>query len=426
VRRLALLLCSAAACHSSAPVGPLHVRVGVVGRLTTLQPGGSQSSASVLAQDWVFEQLLRVTDAGNLAPGLASSFERLPDGGYRLRLREGARFSDGSPVTDAEVFAALSSPDLVSRREGAWLLVEPKRRGGRIEVQLVQASVAKATAQGAVGTGAFALVEHDERRMLLRRVGPTPAGRITSVELRSFDSPADAFAHTLAGDADVLPEVPVRMVEFFEGVPRLRIARGPGPHAVAVQFDPRTVDLETRKALRAALPHSSLRQIAEQEGCSPLPAGEAAPPPIPDGPPLRVITLREDAVTRSLALGLRRFLGTRAGPGGVADAKAMMRAISAGETQLVVRRFLLAPRTILAAYFQTGADGNLIGYSDPAADAAFAGDDMSAAEAALAVNPPAVYLCIPERIAVVDARFTNARVGPYGTLETLPDWQVGP
>ena len=40
--------------------------------------------------------------------------------------------------------------------------------------------------------------------------------------------------------------------------------------------------------------------------------------------------------------------------------------------------------------------------------------------------PPVVLLCTPERIMVVDTRVKNPRIGPYGLLETLPDWEVQP
>jgi hypothetical protein len=39
-------------------------------------------------------------------------------------------------------------------------------------------------------------------------------------------------------------------------------------------------------------------------------------------------------------------------------------------------------------------------------------------------DPPVAFICTPERLAVVDSRIKNPQVGPYGYLETLPDWEV--
>ena len=63
-------------------------------------------------------------------------------------------------------------------------------------------------------------------------------------------------------------------------------------------------------------------------------------------------------------------------------------------------------------------------YSNPKVDAAVDDGDWARAMQELAEDPPVAFICLPERFAIVDARVKNARIGPYGIFETLPDWEV--
>ena len=48
------------------------------------------------------------------------------------------------------------------------------------------------------------------------------------------------------------------------------------------------------------------------------------------------------------------------------------------------------------------------------------------ARAELAADPPGVFICRPERTAIVDSRLFDAKLGSYDPMETLADWQVAP
>lgn len=74
-------------------------------------------------QRQLYESLLRVDCRGTAVPGLAQSWTG-DDGGRRwtFMLRAGARFSDGTPVTGADVFAALARDS--SLLDGATVSLE--------------------------------------------------------------------------------------------------------------------------------------------------------------------------------------------------------------------------------------------------------------------------------------------------------------
>jgi hypothetical protein len=60
----------------------------------------------------------------------------------------------------------------------------------------------------------------------------------------------------------------------------------------------------------------------------------------------------------------------------------------------------------------------------PRVDAAFDRGDFAAARAELRADAAFVEICRRERIGVVDSRIKNPRMGWWGLLDTLQDWEV--
>ena len=85
---------------------------------------------------------------------------------------------------------------------------------------------------------------------------------------------------------------------------------------------------------------------------------------------------------------------------------------------------LVWPPSVAALVWRSDSPYNLFKYSNPRMDAAIDAGDWARALQALAEDPPVAFICTPERLAVVDARVKNPELGPYGLLETLPDWEV--
>ena len=88
------------------PVSPAHAPVPV-----------NDAERTVFAN--LYETLTRVTCTGRLVPGLAESWTRHDDGRrWRLRLRAGAVFWDGTPVTAVAVAAAWNRNEDLARATG--------------------------------------------------------------------------------------------------------------------------------------------------------------------------------------------------------------------------------------------------------------------------------------------------------------------
>ena len=72
----------------------------------------------------------------------------------------------------------------------------------------------------------------------------------------------------------------------------------------------------------------------------------------------------------------------------------------------------------------SGALWNSTHYANAAVDAALEQGDWTRVLDALDSDPPYAFICTRERIAIADARIKNPQLGPWGLLETLPDWEV--
>jgi len=91
---------------------------------------------------------------------------------------------------------------------------------------------------------------------------------------------------------------------------------------------------------------------------------------------------------------------------------------------LMVLRPLVWPPSAAALVWGSNSPHNFSGYRNLNVDAALKAGDWARAMQELREDPPVVFICTPERLAVVDSRVKNPQVGPYGYLETLPDWEV--
>jgi hypothetical protein len=110
-----------------------------------------------------------------------------------------------------------------------------------------------------------------------------------------------------------------------------------------------------------------------------------------------------------------------------------IRFISVGEALNLVRsqdfdlmllRPLVWPPSSAALVWASDSPLNYLGYKNSKVDAALKAGDWARALQALRDDPPVAFICTPERLAVVDSRIKNPQVGPYGYLETLPDWEI--
>ena len=418
--RWLLALWALTACGTRPAVGPFSLRIALVGPLQPLGAQQTETSSSAMANAWVFEPLAVFDDRGQLVPRLATRIERL--GAHRIRVQLGpATFSDGAPLTEADVVRSLAASGLRAVRVGAFLEIEAVDNRLPIESALEHAAISRVADGVEVGTGPFAVVSETPEEIVLARRAPL-AGRINEVVVVGYPTERETLVRTLRGDADVLRVTEPRLLEFFEGVPRLKVLRAPGPSVHALGFNSRRLDQKERLALVHALRTGPISEIAYGPGCAPVPPASYAP--LPPGRKLGVMVGQESDL--KLALAIRRALGTRGGEVRNVEPAAYFAALKAGDFDLALGRPLTWPPMAAATNWRSGAATNVLDYASPLVDAAIDRADWPGVERALAADPPAAFFCTQQRLAVVDARVVEAGLGPLSFFETLPEWRVAP
>jgi len=417
-----LLLVSLLSCAPSQGRDSFVLTVALWGRLGQLHPINQEGEIVAVASPWVFEKLASIDATGNLRPVFATSVERVSGSRLRVSLRRESTFSDGTPVTDADVVRSLSGHHLqIQSPEHGVLLVEASEPGVSAEMQLTEANIFREVNGRFLGSGPFVVAsENDGEVRLVRR--RTERARVNEVRLIAYPTPRQAFQHTLKGDANMIVELEPRTIEILDGVPSLRVLREPGHTADAVMFNTRLSRAE-RVAIAGALNSEQVRELAYESGActESREAHPEQPPMIPSGPALDVLSW---GPFDRLAMSARRGLAERGGEVVSLPVQEVLNRVHSGQFDMIPARPLMWPPSVMVRIWHTGGPDNLTGYSNKTVDAALDAGDWAAARAAMLEDPPAALICTRERIAVVDARIKNAMLGPWELLETLPEWEV--
>jgi len=420
-RALPFAVCAVvAACKPPVEPSAFRLRFGVVGPLTPVRPGVLPSDSSY-AEDWVFEPLLRTTPDGSTVGGLASRFEMLSPSRLRLELRQGASFSDGSPVTAEDVRRSLSDDNLQVREDRSALLIE-STSGAALEPILRQADIYKRIGDSFLGSGPFRIVDGSADRLLLTRVRPAP-GKIAEIVLIAFPTPRDTFAHTLAGDIDLVVLQDANQSEFFRGVDRVRVIRGPGANAFAVAMATKRLSRPVRKAIAAAIPAADLGALVFGDNCRPFANAHDSHVELPRER-LSVAFLKNDIPLERMALAVARALGRTGGDVRALTAVVALSLLKNQDFDLMIVRPLVWPPSSAAIVWASDSPYNQFSYSNPRVDVALKAADWARALQELLDDPPVVFICTPERLAVVDSRVKNPQLGPYRLFETVPEWEI--
>lgn len=419
MRRLILLLVIAACRREKAPA-PFHLRLAVSGALEAVSPRANVDNWTTVANSLVFEPLVLLADDDTIVPVLASRIERISPETVRVWLRNDAFFSDGTKLTDSDVERSFAGSHLGATKDGDSFVVRSDDPTTPPEVQLAFTFLHRHTPRGEIGTGPYVVGEQDATHIVLHRRTSVP-GHIGDITVTSYATPKEAFARTLKGDADMLSEVDVRWIEFVEGVPRLRVVSlGRSPSAAIVAFNSRRLSRVERLRIAGALRNESVRKLAYDERCVAPDQNPSHDPPLTTaGRPLDVLA---SPPLERLALAARRALGRRGGGIVVEDFESFIATMKAGDFDIAILRPQISPAIMAARNWRTGAEYNFYGYSNAAVDAALDAHDWDAARRALENDPPAVVICRPIAVVVMDSRITN--VANKRFWRNLVNWEV--
>lgn len=95
------------------PAGAADLRIGLSAPVASMDPHFLNASPNIGLSRNIFETLVQMDPDSRIVPGLAESWRQVDDATWEFKLRQ-ATFSDGSPVTAADVVWSLDRPATVT------------------------------------------------------------------------------------------------------------------------------------------------------------------------------------------------------------------------------------------------------------------------------------------------------------------------
>lgn len=275
--RLLVTLLLALAALPAAIAEERTLRVVSPWEITSLEPS---RAGYVFTRMEVAETLTGADDGGLATPALAASWTVSDDGlVWRFRLREGARFHDGTAVTAEAVVAALerarAAPGVLGNAPIASFAALP----GTVEIRLTRPFVALAAFLAHFSTQVLAPAAYDAEGRVRAVIGSGPY-RVVTVEppqrlevarAETWEGPPPAIgrASLLAagrgetraalaesGQADLVYTLDPASLERLKRNPRITVIARPIPRTITLKLnaaDPRLADPRARAALSAAI-----------------------------------------------------------------------------------------------------------------------------------------------------------------------------
>ena len=259
----------------------IAVRADVTGFFPN--PSAKDESFTNRVNAEILEGLVRFDADGRLAPGLAERWETPDEQTYVFRIRPGLRFSDGTPLTAADVAASL----LANIRKG-WPTAGYLRNVASVEADgplrlvvrtrapyslllyklpwgyVLPAGALTRSPVPLIGAGPYRLASWErERGFTLERNdhywGPRPA--IGRVRFEIVPDAEDRIARLLSGRVDVVDEVPLERVDALRAEKAIRVFAGPSLRVLFLTLrvtEPPFSDPRVREAVDLALDRDEL------------------------------------------------------------------------------------------------------------------------------------------------------------------------
>ncbi|MGQ0544292.1 MAG: ABC transporter substrate-binding protein [Betaproteobacteria bacterium] len=233
-----------------------ELRIGLASEPTSMDPHYHNLSPNNSLLSHVFESLVDQDERQRLGPGLAESWRTVDETTWEFKLRRNVRFHDGTPFTADDVLFSFERAPNVEGSPASFGIYSRGKQLVKIDEHTVHIKTAapyplmpndvsqifiisKKHATGAktpdfnsgkaaVGTGPFRYVEYTPgNRIVLQRYdgyyGPRPQWQ--RVVFRGIKSAPSRVAALLAGDVDLIEQVPATDMERLKKEPKVAIAQ---------------------------------------------------------------------------------------------------------------------------------------------------------------------------------------------------------
>ena len=244
--------------------------IGIPSETTSIDPHYQDLTPNYQITEHIFEPLVRNGPRDELIPGLALSWQIGPDPNvWEFSLRPNVKFSDGTPFTARDVVFSLDraqdvpgAPSTMKRHLQAIAEVtavddhtvrirtkkpSPTLPGDIAVIAMISATLPRDVAparfnkgEGTFGTGPYKLVEYVPGSHVTLAANPNYWGGRTpwdTVTFRLFTNPGSRVAALLAGDVDLIADVPALDVPTLEASGKVKVVRGPSNRVIFWAMD---------------------------------------------------------------------------------------------------------------------------------------------------------------------------------------------
>jgi peptide/nickel transport system substrate-binding protein len=244
------------------------LRIGVASEPTSMDPHYHNLTPNNSMLSHVFEYLVDQDERQRLQPGLAESWKAIDDTTWEFKLRRNVRFHDGTPFTADDVLFSFERAPNVEGSPSSFGIYAKGKTLTKIDDHTVHIKtaapyplmpndvsqvfiVSKKHATGAktpdfnsgkaaVGTGPFRYVEYTPgNRIVMQRNESYWGGKPQwqRVIFRGIKSDPSRVAALLAGDVDLIDEVPAIDMARLKKDPKLTIAQTVSNRIIYLHLD---------------------------------------------------------------------------------------------------------------------------------------------------------------------------------------------
>lgn len=250
------------------PAVAKELRMALASEPSSMDPHFHNLSPNNALTSHVFDRLVHFDANQKLVPGLAVSWKTIDDKTWEFKLRTGVTWHDGAPFTADDVIATMERAPNVENSPASFGIYIKGKVFSKVDDHTVRvtttapyplmpndmATVAIVsrkhgatgktedynTGKAAIGTGPFKFAEFvkGDRYVFVRNDafwGPKPVW--TKITIKPIKAGPARIAALLAGDVDVIEEVPTTDIARLKSEPKVALAQGLSNRVIYFHMD---------------------------------------------------------------------------------------------------------------------------------------------------------------------------------------------
>jgi peptide/nickel transport system substrate-binding protein len=265
---LASIVAAGLALSAPIPASAKELKMALSAEPSAMDPHFHNLTPNNALTSHVFERLVHFDEKQSLIPGLATSWKTIDDKTWEFKLRTGVKWHDGTPFTADDVIFTMERAPNVENSPGSFALYVRGKTFSKVDDFTVRVStkepyplmpndlatiaiISKKAATGAktedfnagkaaIGTGPFKFSEFvkGDRYVVVRNDdywGNKPVW--SKVTIRPIKTGPARVAALLAGDVDVIEEVPTTDIARLQGDAKVSLGQGLSNRVIYFHID---------------------------------------------------------------------------------------------------------------------------------------------------------------------------------------------